>query len=140
MSVAFLGLGHMGEPMAANLVRAGLDLIVWNRTARSSERLVALGARAAPTARDALRGCTVALLMLANDAAIDEVLERGSAGFLGNVAGRTIVHMGTTSPEYSRHLAEDVADAGGRYVEAPVSGSRTPAENGALIAMLAGER
>jgi 3-hydroxyisobutyrate dehydrogenase len=56
-----------------------------------------------------------------------------------NVARRTIVHMGTTSPEYSRRLESDVRAAGGRYVEAPVSGSRGPAEAGRLVAMLAGE-
>ena len=53
--------------------------------------------------------------------------------------GRTIVHMGTTSPAYSRGLEADILSAGGRYVEAPVSGSRKPAEAGQLVAMLAGD-
>jgi 3-hydroxyisobutyrate dehydrogenase len=55
------------------------------------------------------------------------------------VRGRTVVHMGTTAPEYSRQLAEDVRAVGGSYVEAPVSGSRRPAENGELVAMVAGD-
>jgi 3-hydroxyisobutyrate dehydrogenase len=76
--------------------------------------------------------------MLATEAAIDEVLGRGSEGF-AVVRDRTVVHMGTTSPAYSRGLAADVRMAGGRYVEAPVSGSRKPAENGELVVLLAGE-
>lgn len=138
VDVAFLGLGHMGEPMAANLVRSGVDLTVWNRSAGALSRLADLGAHPAAAARDALRGSTVSLLMLANEVAVDAVLERGTDAFAENVAGRTMVHMGTTSPRYSHALGTDVVDAGGRYVEAPVSGSRTPAESGALVGMVAG--
>jgi 3-hydroxyisobutyrate dehydrogenase len=80
------------------------------------------------------------ILMLADDAAIDSVLRRGAPDFDARVAGHVIVHMGTTSPEYSRGLDADIRAAGGSYVEAPVSGSRKPAEAGQLVAMLAGER
>lgn len=59
---------------------------------------------------------------------MDAVLGRGTLSFEERVGGRTIVHMGTTSPAYSRGLEADVRAAGGRYVEAPVSGSRGPAE------------
>ncbi len=79
------------------------------------------------------------LLMLADEAATDAVLARGTPEFASRVAGRLVVHMGTTSPEFSRGLETDVRAAGGRYVEAPVSGSRVPAQNGRLVAMLAGE-
>jgi 3-hydroxyisobutyrate dehydrogenase len=81
----------------------------------------------------------VVVLMLADAAAIDVVLARGTPAFAAMVAGRTVVHMGTTAPEYSRGLADDLAEAGARYVEAPVSGSRKPAERGELVAMLAGD-
>jgi 3-hydroxyisobutyrate dehydrogenase len=79
------------------------------------------------------------LLMLANDGATDAVLERGTPAFGELVGNHIVVQMGTTSPEYSRHLAGDVRAAGGAYVEAPVSGSRVPAENGELVGMLAGD-
>lgn len=69
------------------------------------------------------------ILMLADGAAVDAVLDRGGPGFSAAVTGRVVVHMGTTSPEYSRLLAADVVAAGGRYVEAPVSGSRKPASS-----------
>jgi 3-hydroxyisobutyrate dehydrogenase len=76
--------------------------------------------------------------MLSNDSATDAVLQRGTPAFTTLLADRTVVNMGTTAPEYSRALAADIHTAGGRYVEAPVSGSRVPAEQGRLVAMLAG--
>ena len=136
-TVGFLGLGLMGRPMALNLARAGTDLVVWNRTTAKTQPLVASGARAARSPDQVMVEASVTILMLANAAAIDEVLEPGTTGFRRSVRGRTIVHMGTTTPEYSRSLETQVLAAGGRYVEAPVSGSRVPAENGDLVAMLA---
>lgn len=137
--VGFLGLGVMGRPMALNLVRAGTGLVVWNRTAAKVEPLRAAGATVAADPADVLRRTRVVFLMLADGPAIDSTLGRGTPGFAANVRGRIVVHMGTTSPEYSRGLEADIQAAGGRYVEAPVSGSRGPAESGELIAMLAGE-
>lgn len=139
MTTAFLGLGRMGEPMASNLLTTVPDLIVWNRSQPALDRLAARGATVAPSARDALRSSTVALLMLADEAVIDQVLERPSNMFADNVGGRLIVHMGTTSPAFSRDLGAAIRGAGGRYVEAPVSGSRIPAERGALVGMVAGD-
>lgn len=138
LTIAFLGLGRMGEPMATNLLRTLPDLIVWNRSRPALDRLQALGATVAPDARSALRAASIAFLMLANEAAIDDVLERESDAFAANVGGRLIVHMGTTSPAFSRGLEAAITQAGGRYVEAPVSGSRVPAERGALAGMVAG--
>ncbi|MEU4820444.1 NAD(P)-dependent oxidoreductase [Actinomadura sp. NPDC023710] len=137
--VGFLGLGVMGRPMALNLVRAGTSLVVWNRTAAKGEPLRAAGATVAADPADVFRRTRVVFLMLADGPAIDSTLGRGTPGFAANVRGRIVVHMGTTSPEYSRGLEADIQAAGGRYVEAPVSGSRGPAESGELIAMLAGE-
>ncbi|RKS71901.1 3-hydroxyisobutyrate dehydrogenase [Actinomadura pelletieri DSM 43383] len=137
--LGFLGLGVMGGPMALNLARAGSDLVVWNRTTAKTEALRAAGAAVAASPADVCRRTRVVFLMLADGPAIDAVLERGSPGFAANVAGRVIVHMGTTSPGYSRGLEADVRAAGGRYVEAPVSGSRGPAEEGRLVGLLAGD-
>ncbi|WP_433228212.1 NAD(P)-dependent oxidoreductase [Actinomadura formosensis] len=138
-NVGFIGLGVMGRPMALNLARAGTSLIVWNRTPARTEALRAAGAAVASSPAEVCRSADVVLLMLADGPAIDAVLGRGTPGFTANVAGRVIVHMGTTSPGYSRDLEADVRAATGRYVEAPVSGSRGPAETGELVAMLAGE-
>jgi 3-hydroxyisobutyrate dehydrogenase len=138
VTVGFLGLGVMGRPMALNLARAGTDLIVWNRSPAAAEALRAAGAAVAADVAELFRTAEVVLMMLADDRVADEVLGRDGDGFAGLVAGRTLVHMGTTSPAWSRGLAEQVREAGGHYVEAPVSGSRVPAENGELVAMPAG--
>lgn len=126
--------------MALNLARAGTELVVWNRSADKSEPLRAAGARVAASPTEVFRRARVVILMLVDGAAIDSVLGRGTPDFHANVAQRTIIHMGTTSPDYSRALEADIRAAGGGYVEAPVSGSRAPAEAGQLVAMLAGER
>ena len=136
MSVGFLGLGVMGEPMAANLARAGTELIVWSR---SDRRPAPPGAVRAAGPAEVFAKADVVIIMLAGAAAIDEVLGRGTPAFAAMVADRLVVPMGTTAPEYSAGLAADVRAAGGRYVEAPVSGSRGPAEAGQLVAMLAGD-
>ncbi|MFJ9626363.1 NAD(P)-dependent oxidoreductase [Streptomyces sp. NPDC101175] len=138
--VGFVGLGVMGQPMALNLARAGTPLVVWNRTPGRAEPLRAAGAGVAAGPDEVFeRADDVVFLMLADEAAVDAVLGRGTPRFAARVAGHTVVHMGTTSAEYSAGLQEDVRIAGGRYVEAPVSGSRVPAERGELVGMLAGD-
>lgn len=139
MKVGFIGLGVMGQPMALNLARAGTDLVVWNRSAGRCDLLRQAGAQVAETAREVYQQARVVILMMATDTALDTVLGRGTSEFDANVAQRTIVHMGTTSAEYSRSLETDIRAAGGRYVEAPVSGSRKPAEAGQLVGMMAGD-
>jgi len=137
--VGFIGLGAMGEAMALNLVKAGTRLVVWNRTPAKAGILVAAGADLARNAPDLFTQARTVILMLVDGQAIDTVLGRGTHDFAARVSGRTLVHMGTTSPTYSRRLEGDIRSAGGRYVEAPVSGSRKPAEAGHLVAMLAGD-
>jgi 3-hydroxyisobutyrate dehydrogenase len=140
VDIGFVGLGVMGQPMALNLARAGTDLVVWNRSPGRSEALRAAGAKVATAPADVFAEARVVILMLAGAVAIDSALGRGTPEFARNVARHTIVHMGTTAPDYSRGLEADIRAAGGRYVEAPVSGSRKPAEAGQLVAMVAGER
>ena len=138
--VGFVGLGVMGQPMALNLARAGTPLVVWNRTPGRCEPLAAAGAEIAADPAEVFdRADDIVFLMLADETAMDAVLGRGTQDFAARVAGHTVVHMGTTSAEYSAGLQDDIRAAGGRYVEAPVSGSRLPAEQGKLVGMLAGD-
>ncbi|AYC36839.1 NAD(P)-dependent oxidoreductase [Streptomyces griseorubiginosus] len=137
--VGFVGLGVMGQPMALNLARAGTPLVVWNRSPARCAPLRAAGAEVAASAAEVFERAGTVFLMLADETAVDAVLGRGTPDFPVRVSGRTVVHMGTTSAEYSAGLQDDVRAAGGRYVEAPVSGSRVPAERGELVAMLAGD-
>lgn len=139
MNVGFIGLGVMGQPMALNLARAGSRLVVWNRTLERCEPLRAAGAEVVASAAEVFHRAATVFLMLADESAVDAVLGRDTPDFARLVAGRTVVHMGTTSAEYSCGLQEDIRAAGGRYVEAPVSGSRVPAERGELVGMLAGD-
>ncbi len=134
MTVGFLGLGLMGQPMALNLVRAGTPLIVWNRTPERTVPLREAGATIAGTPADVVAAADVVFLMLAGPDAIDAVLST-----VPDLGDTILVHMGTTSPAYSEQLGDAVRSAGGRYLEAPVSGSRRPAEEGRLVAMLAGD-
>ncbi|WP_319519165.1 NAD(P)-dependent oxidoreductase [uncultured Martelella sp.] len=134
----FIGLGTMGTPMALNLVQAGMPVIVWNRTPERCMPLEKAGAAVAPTAGDLFSRCETVLLMLENERATDAVLGRGTDRFAERVGGHCIVSMGTVSAAYSRTLSDEITAAGGHYVEAPVSGSRKPAEAGQLVGMLAG--
>ncbi|TPM40483.1 NAD(P)-dependent oxidoreductase [Mesorhizobium sp. B2-3-4] len=136
--MGFIGLGHMGSAMAMNLANAG-PLTVWNRSTAKTVALKRAGARVAASSDDLFASCDVIILMLSDGEAIDAVLDRSSSRFSTRVTGRVIVHMGTTSPDYSLSLECDIRAAGGAYVEAPVSGSRKPAEAGQLVAMLAGD-
>lgn len=139
MTIGFIGLGVMGTPMALNLARAGTPLVAWSRSGGSFDALRAAGAHIADTIDEVYAQCRTVILMLANDAAIDTTLGRGTPDFATRVQGHLIVNMGTTSTDVSRQLGADIRAAGGRYVEAPVSGSRKPAEAGQLVVMLAGE-
>jgi 3-hydroxyisobutyrate dehydrogenase len=133
MTVGFVGLGTMGQPMALNLARAGTDLVVWNRSPERAVPLRAAGAARAASPAEVFDRADVVILMLAGTAAIEDVLGRV------DVAGHTVVHMGTTAPADSVGFEATVRAGGGAYVEAPVSGSRKPAEAGELVAMLAGD-
>jgi 3-hydroxyisobutyrate dehydrogenase len=137
--VGFIGLGAMGEPMALNLVKAGTPLLVWNRSPAKSAILGKAGAAVAKDAAEVFSRCEVVIFMLVDGAAMDAVLARGDRTFADRVKGRTLINMATPAPAYSKSLAADVRAAGGRYVEAPVSGSRKPAESGQLVAIVAGE-
>ena len=137
--VGFVGLGVMGRPMALNLLRGGQPLLVWNRSAAAVRELASAGAEVADSVPDLFARADRVLLMLANGEVVDGVLRRGTPAFDDLVRGHLVVHMGTTAAAYSEGLGRDVVRAGGRYVEAPVSGSRIPAEQAALVAMVAGD-
>jgi 3-hydroxyisobutyrate dehydrogenase len=138
--IGFIGLGTMGLPMARNLAVAGIALSAWNRTPKSSDAFPGgCNVEIAPSSRAVLRGSQTSILMLLNQDAIDAVLERHTAAFAQNVRGKTIIGMGSVDPSYSIALANGIAEAGGAYLEAPVSGSRLPAERGQLVCLLGGD-
>ena len=140
MKLGFIGLGTMGQPMALNLTRAHHPLTVWNRSPHKCVPLRDAGATIVDSVADVFRRSDVVFLMLVDSAAIDYVLRRGTPLFAEMLPGRTVVNMSSVEPDYSCGLEKDTKDVGGRFVEAPVSGSRAPAESGQLVAMVAGDQ
>lgn len=138
--IGFIGTGLMGLPMARNLAQAGTPLLVWNRSLEKCAPLAEVGASLAEDVDEVFRRARIVLTMLADGTVIDAVLGRGTMAFERRVRDHLIVNMGTTSPEYSRNLDAEIRAAGGSYSEAPVSGSRGPAEKGRLVVMVAGEQ
>lgn len=138
MTLGFIGIGVMGQPMALNLLRAGVPVVAWNRTRSRCDPLAELGASIADTPEQVYSSAPTVILMMIDESSTDLALGRGSEAFERNVRDHLIIQMGTMSPDYSRLLEVDVIASGGRYVESPVSGSRRPAELGQLVAMLAG--
>lgn len=135
MRVTLIGTGLMGRPLAERLVDAEHRLTVWNRTRAKTAPLEALGARVADDPRAAFEASEVVLLVVADAAAIEAVLDQAGDA----VAGRTLVQMGTIGPAESRALRDRVHAAGGRWVEAPVLGSRGEAAQGTLLVMIGGD-
>lgn len=139
MPLGFIGLGVMGTPMAGHLARAGHAVLGWSRSGRNHEAARTAGVQPITQRQDVFDACGSILLMLANDEAIDSVLDRNTPTFPARVKGRLVINMGTSSAAYSQALGEQIRAAGGRYVEAPVSGSRVQAEAAQLVIMLAGD-
>jgi 3-hydroxyisobutyrate dehydrogenase len=136
-SVAFIGTGRMGGPMAANLARAGFDVRVWNRTASRAEALAADGAVVAASPAEAARGATIVITMLADGPATEQAAT-GSRGFLAATPGVIWVQMGTVGMEWTSRLAGIAGAHGAVFADAPVSGSEGPARAGQLTILASG--
>lgn len=139
-SYGFLGLGIMGNAMAKNLVKAGFQVTVWNRSQEKCAELQAMGAKVAATPAEVTSSCAVTIAMLADPAAAHEVCFGPHGALEGIGAGRGYVDMSTVDAATSREIGAAVTAKGGRFLEAPVSGSKKPAEDGTLIILAAGER
>lgn len=138
--IGFLGMGIMGSAMARNLIKAGFEVLVWNRARERCRPLVAIGAKEGKTPREVARTCPVTFAMVADPSAAGQVCF-GEDGILEAMGpGRAYVDFSTVDPDTSRRIAAAVRARGGRFLEAPVSGSRKPAEEGTLVVLAAGDR
>lgn len=139
VKIGFLGLGIMGTAMSRNCLKAGHDVLVWNRSPEAAAVLGKEGARVAATPAEAAAHGDVVIAMLTGPEACEAVLfgPDGTAQSLG--PGKTVVNMSTIAPDYARQAADKVRATGADYVDAPVSGSKKPAEDGTLV-ILAGGR
>jgi 3-hydroxyisobutyrate dehydrogenase-like beta-hydroxyacid dehydrogenase len=135
MRVAFLGLGIMGRRMASNLVKAGHEVAVWNRTSGKDVE----GARTASSPADAATGAEVIWLCVSDTKAVESVLFGPQGVHEALAGGQIIVDSSTISPAATRQFAERVHTKGVQYVDAPVTGSKAGAENGTLIFIVGGD-
>ena len=137
-TVAFIGLGIMGGPMAANLVTAGFDVIGHNRSPEPVQRLVERGGRGAGSLAEAVRDADVVVTMVPDSPDV-EAVTIGEDGFYGLVKPGTLhVDMSSIRPDVAKRVAEAGRERGVRVLDAPVSGGEQGAIDGTLSIMVGG--
>jgi 3-hydroxyisobutyrate dehydrogenase len=134
MKIAFLGMGIMGRPMAANLVKAGHDVTIWNRSAPAELP----GAKIAPTAAEAVKNSEVVWICVSDTRAVESVLFGPNGVSQTLQKGAVVVDSSTISPSASVQFAAKIRALGGDFLDAPVTGSKIAAEGGTLIFILGG--
>lgn len=138
-TLGWIGLGHMGEPMATRLIQAGHKLNAYNRSRDKTKTLAQAGAAILDTPREIIEQADIVFLMLTDANAINSVLT-GNDGVLAALApGKIVVNMSTIAPPDTASFAELVSGKGGQYVDAPVSGSVGAAKTGQLVILASGE-
>lgn len=141
MKVAFIGLGVMGYPMAGHVLRAGLEICVFNRNAARAEQWCAEhGGDMAPTPADAAKNADVVLVCVGNDDDVRAVVLGENGALASMKPGAILVDHTTASAELARELAEAAQQQGKQFLDAPVSGGQAGAENGALTVMIGGDQ
>jgi 3-hydroxyisobutyrate dehydrogenase len=137
--IAFAGMGTMGSAMSANLVKAGFEVTVWNRTPGRAADVVAQGAAEAPRPADAARQATVALTCVSDTPDVEMVLF-GPDGIVDGLApGGLVIDVSTIAPGATREFAARLRERGIGFVDAPVSGGSEGARNATLTIFVGGE-
>jgi 3-hydroxyisobutyrate dehydrogenase-like beta-hydroxyacid dehydrogenase len=138
--IGFIGLGIMGQPMAANILQAGFQLMVYNRTEEKTRRLAEAGAFVASTPAELCNWADVIIFMLTGPEAIDEILYAENGILSANPAAKTVINMSTVPPAYTRSLGNCLQPNNIIFIDAPVSGSKKPAMDGTLIILAGGPK
>ncbi|XP_021907376.1 glyoxylate/succinic semialdehyde reductase 1-like [Carica papaya] len=140
MEVGFLGLGIMGKAMSMNLLKHGFKVTVWNRTLSKCNELVEYGATIGETPAAVIKKCKYTIAMISDpSAALSVVFDKN--GVLEEIcSGKGYIDMSTVDPETSSKISEAITAKGGHFLEAPVSGSKKPAEDGQLVILAAGDK
>jgi 3-hydroxyisobutyrate dehydrogenase-like beta-hydroxyacid dehydrogenase len=138
--VGFMGLGLMGSAMAANILKAGHPLTVYNRTIAKAEPLAQLGAEVAPSPKALAQAAEIIIVMVTGPEAIYELLfgPEGAAEAFG--PEQVFINMSSVSPSFTLELGKELAPTAARFVDAPVSGTRKPAEDAQLVILAGGNR
>jgi len=138
-SVGLIGLGLMGRPMGANLLKAGHELTIWNRTASRGDELVAKGAKRASTPKAAAAASEVVITIVSDPPALESVLWGENGVFAGLRRGGALIESSTVTPDLEKRAAAAASSAGADFLEAPVTGGTWGAEKGELVFMVGGE-
>ena len=137
-SIAFIGLGIMGSPMAVHLAKAGHDVVGYNRSPEKTKPLVEAGGRAAGSVADAVSGAEVVAVMVPDSPDVREVLAGEDGVFANGKPGALIIDFSSIRPDVTVELAEQAVAQGFRLIDAPVSGGEAGAINAALSIMVGG--
>jgi 3-hydroxyisobutyrate dehydrogenase len=136
--IGFIGLGVMGLGMAANLLKNGYEVAVYNRSPGKAGSLLALGATELESPSAITQAADVVITMISNDKAIHDVYWGDNGIFAGARSGITLVDCSTISPTLAKELANAAASIGVSFLDAPVTGSKPAAEGGTLVFMVGG--
>jgi 3-hydroxyisobutyrate dehydrogenase len=138
LTIAFLGVGRMGAPMASRLILDGFNVRVWNRSSERLHALVQLGGIEASTPSDAALEADVVITMLPDGPTVEGVIDGENGAFDSLARGAVWLQMSTVGIEWTERLAAKASEAGVLFVDAPVSGSVTPATTGELLILASG--
>ncbi|GBC75181.1 2-hydroxy-3-oxopropionate reductase [archaeon HR06] len=138
--VGFIGLGIMGKPMARNLLKAGFELTVYNRSKPPMEELIKLGAKGAYSPKEVAEVSEVVITMVRESSDVEQVMLGKNGVIEGIKEGSIAIDMGTTSLEVTRKLAEKFKSKGVKFLDAPVSGGDKGAIEGTLTIMVGGPK
>ncbi len=137
--VGFIGLGIMGRGMAANLLKAGFPVRVWNRTASRMEPLVAAGAEAGESPADVAAHSDVIITCVSDTPDVQNVILGENGVIHGAKPGSLVIDCSTISPQATREIAAELADKGVHMLDAPISGGSEGAAKGTLSIMVGGD-
>jgi 3-hydroxyisobutyrate dehydrogenase-like beta-hydroxyacid dehydrogenase len=138
--VGFMGLGIMGSAMAANVARAGYPLTVYNRTPGRTRELEGLGATIAPSPKELAAGTDVIVAMVTGPEALDELLWGPAGAAQVFTEDKVFINMSSVAPDYTRELGDRLGLTGVTFIDAPVSGTKKPAQEGTLIILAGGAK
>ncbi len=138
--IGFIGLGIMGRAMAANLLKAGFQVSVYNRTRERTTEFADQGCQVASTPRALAKMSDTIITMVADPAAMDAVLEGPEGVLSAFLGGNTLINMSTLSPDYTASLAKKCYIAGVQFLDCPVSGSKGAAEQAQLVILAGGDK
>ncbi|MFD2563078.1 NAD(P)-dependent oxidoreductase [Aquimarina rubra] len=138
--IGFIGLGIMGSRMAANLQNVGYPLVIYNRTKEKATNLISNGAQWADSPKEVVQNVDILVTMLSTPKIVKEVAT-GNQGFLSLLKDNSLwINCSTVNPSFAREMDNRAKQLGIRYLDAPVAGTKAPAENGELLFLVGGDQ